>query len=68
MKILIAPDKFKGSLSAMEVCEAIEIGIKTANPLAEVLKHPLADGGEGTLNILQNYFTLETLSVEVMNP
>lgn len=68
MKILIAPDKFKGSLSAMEVCEAIEIGIKTANPLAEVLKHPLADGGEGTLNILQNYFTLETFSVVVMNP
>lgn len=68
MRVLIAPDKFKGSLSAMEVCNAIEDGIKKANPLIETLKHPLADGGEGTLDILQNYFKLETISVLVMNP
>jgi len=68
MRILIAPDKFKGSLSAMEVCNAIEDGIKKANPLIETLKHPLADGGEGTLDILQNYFNLESFTVKVMNP
>jgi glycerate kinase len=68
MRILIAPDKFKGSLSAMEVCNAIEDGIKKANPLIETLKHPLADGGEGTLDILQNYFKLETITIQVMNP
>lgn len=68
MRVLIAPDKFKGSLSAMEVCNAIEDGIKKANPLIETIKHPLADGGEGTLHILQNYFNLQTITIPVMNP
>jgi glycerate 2-kinase len=47
MKILIAPDKFKGSLSAEEVCDAIKIGILSKIPDAEVISIPLADGGEG---------------------
>jgi glycerate 2-kinase len=47
LKILIAPDKFKGSLTAQEVCESIEAGILTVKPDAEVVKLPLADGGEG---------------------
>ncbi|MES2797672.1 MAG: glycerate kinase [Bacteroidota bacterium] len=47
MKILIAPDKFKGSLSAEEVCEAIKTGILAMLPDAEVIILPLADGGEG---------------------
>lgn len=68
MKIVVAPDKFKGSLSAQEVCNAIEEGIHKFNASIEVIKHPLADGGEGTLNILQNYFTLKTVSVIVQNP
>lgn len=68
MKILIAPDKFKGSLSAMEVCNAIESGIKRFNPAIETIKHPLADGGEGTLTILQNYFRLEIVNVSVKDP
>lgn len=68
MKIVIAPDKFKGSLSAMEVCYAIESGVKKFDPTIEVIKHPLADGGEGTLAILQNYFNLKTVSVAVKNP
>lgn len=68
MKVLIAPDKFKGSLTAMQVCEAIESGIKKYNPAIETIKHPLADGGEGTLSILQNYFKLEIIAVTVKNP
>lgn len=68
MKILIAPDKFKGSLSAMEVCNAIESGIKRFNPAIETIKHPLADGGEGTLTILQNYFKLEIVTISVKDP
>lgn len=68
MKIVIAPDKFKGSLSAMEVCNAIEKGIKLNNPAVEIIKHPLADGGEGTLAILQNYFKLKTVSLVVNDP
>ena len=52
MKIVIAPDSFKGSLSAGEVAEAIEEGIRRVLPRAEVEKVPLADGGEGTVRAL----------------
>lgn len=52
MQILIAPDKFRGSLDALQVCEAIEKGIRMAIPDARVIKAPLADGGEGTAEIL----------------
>lgn len=68
MKIVIAPDKFKGSLSAMEVCDAIESGIHKFDAAIETIKHPLADGGEGTLTILQNYFELKTAAVIVKDP
>lgn len=52
MKIVVAPDKFKGSLSSLEVAKAIERGIKRAVPEAEVVLCPLADGGEGTVEAL----------------
>ncbi|MCW2118289.1 glycerate kinase [Flavobacterium sp. 7A] len=68
MRILIAPDKFKGSLSAMEVCNAIERGILNYDATIETIKHPLADGGEGTLAILQNYFELKTESAVAIDP
>ena len=45
MKIIVAPDKFKGSLSAVEVCNAIEEGLKSFDQSIEIIKHPLADGG-----------------------
>ncbi len=52
MKILVAPDKFKGSLSALQVCDAVAEGIFLVNPNIEVIKSPLADGGDGTARIL----------------
>jgi glycerate kinase len=67
MRVLIAPDKFKGSLSAQQVCDAVEQGIKKFDATIETIKHPLADGGEGTLEILQNYFNLKPVTVEVQN-
>lgn len=51
-RIVIAPDSFKGSLSAQEVASAIGAGIHAAIPEAEVLLCPIADGGEGTLDAL----------------
>jgi len=48
MKIIVAPDSFKGNMSAFEVCSIIEAGINRADKDAEVIKIPLADGGEGT--------------------
>ncbi|MCZ8511745.1 glycerate kinase [Paenibacillus filicis] len=49
MKIVIAPDSFKGSISAVEAAHAIEKGIKQYLPDAQTVLLPVADGGEGTL-------------------
>jgi glycerate 2-kinase len=48
MRILIAPDKFKGSLSAKQVADNIAIGLRSACPDAVIETIPVADGGEGT--------------------
>lgn len=50
MKIVIAPDSFKESLSAPQVAEAIARGVKHAAPQAHIICVPMADGGEGTVN------------------
>ena len=49
MKIVIAPDSFKESMSAMEAACAIEKGFQKVMPDAEYVKVPMADGGEGTV-------------------
>jgi len=53
MRIVIAPDAFKGSLSACEAADAMAAGIHSVLPQAELLQMPLADGGEGTLAVLR---------------
>ncbi|MGF6771400.1 glycerate kinase [Paraburkholderia sp. GAS199] len=50
--VVIAPDSFKGSLSAEQVAQAIASGIKRARPDADVRICPMADGGEGTLDAM----------------
>ncbi|TRZ40313.1 glycerate kinase [Niallia circulans] len=52
MKIVLAPDSFKESLSALQVAESIERGFKQVLPNAEYVKVPMADGGEGTVQSL----------------
>ena len=66
MKILIAIDSFKGSLSSKEAGEAIKSGILRIIPNAEVLISPLADGGEGTVETLLEALggSLETVRVK----
>lgn len=49
MRVVVAPDKFKGSLEAPDVAAALEAGIRSVEPAAEVVRLPVADGGEGTL-------------------
>ena len=49
-KIIIIPDSFKGSLSSLEVCNAIEEGILKVFKNIEIKKIPIADGGEGTVD------------------
>lgn len=52
MKIVIAPDSFKESLTADEVASAIASGFRKVFPDAEIVNVPLADGGEGTVRAL----------------
>jgi glycerate kinase len=50
MKIVVAPDKFKGSLPATQVAAAIAAGLRAELPAAELVTIPVADGGEGTVD------------------
>ena len=52
MKIVVAPDSFKGSVSALEAAQAIEQGLRRVFPEAVIEKVPMADGGEGTVQSL----------------
>jgi len=68
MKILIATDAFKDALSAIEVSQAIAKGIHAAQTGAMVMQFPLADGGEGTADILTHHSKGCKLQVEVSDP
>lgn len=52
MKIVVAMDSFKGSLTAEAACRAVERGLRSVHPLAEIVCKPMADGGEGTAKAL----------------
>lgn len=54
MKIVIAPQSFKSSLFALEAAQAIQRGVQAADPAAETVLVPVADGGDGTLESLVN--------------
>ncbi|QUW21321.1 glycerate kinase [Sporosarcina sp. Marseille-Q4063] len=68
MKIIIAPDSFKGSLSAVEVANAINRGVKNAYAEAETHLLPVADGGEGTMETLIAATYGEKREVVVVGP
>ncbi|MFP5108441.1 glycerate kinase [Neobacillus sp. C211] len=68
MKIVIAPDSFKESLSALEAAESIEKGFKRVIPNAEYVKVPMADGGEGTVQSLVDATRGEIISKTVTGP
>jgi len=67
-KIVIAPDSFKGSMSAKEVCDAVERGIKHVLPDVEIVKIPMADGGEGTVETLVEATAGEIVKINVLDP
>ena len=68
MKIILAPDKFKGSLTAFEFCDAVEKGLTNVLLNAEIVQVPLADGGDGTIEIINHYMQGTFVEVEVSNP
>lgn len=68
MKVVIAIDSLKGSLSSMEAGTAIKNGILAAKPDAEVIVKPLADGGEGTTDALIEGMNGERIDLTVTGP
>lgn len=68
MKFVIAPDKFKGSLTGFEFCDAVGEGLRMVFPDSEILKMPLADGGDGTIDVVRNYLEADTIKLTVNDP
>lgn len=68
MKIVIAPDSFKESLSAMAVATAIEQGFREIYPDAQYVKLPMADGGEGTVESMVEATQGRYIQQQVMGP
>lgn len=68
MKVTIAIDSFKGSLSSIDAGQAITEGIKAAIPEAEVYVSPIADGGEGTMEAIVSATGGEIVSIPVHDP
>jgi glycerate kinase len=68
MKIVLAPDSFKGTLSSMEIIDHLEKAAKNYFDPVEIVKVPIADGGEGTVDALVIATDGEYRHVEVMGP
>lgn len=68
MRIVVAPDSYKGSVSALGVAQAMERGILQVFPGADVRKIPIADGGEGTVEALVTATSGELRQAEVTGP
>jgi glycerate kinase len=68
MRIVVAPDSYKGSVSAVGTANAMEKGIKEIFPSAEVIKVPIADGGEGTVEALVTATDGQIIYQDVVGP
>ena len=68
MKVLIVPDKFKGSLDAINVCEAIEEALRNSGKQIQSKSIPMADGGEGTCDMLTQFSQGKKIQVQVLDP
>lgn len=68
MKIIVSPDSFKGSCSAIEVANSIEKAILSVDSTIEVVKMPVADGGEGTIDAITSCVPADIYELEVCGP
>ncbi|MYE31568.1 MAG: glycerate kinase [Chloroflexi bacterium] len=68
LRILVCPQEFKGSLTAMEAAAALAAGARSAEPDAEIIEMPMADGGPGTAAILAAARGGELVATEVTGP
>ncbi|MEI6948779.1 glycerate kinase [Paraflavisolibacter sp. H34] len=68
MRIVIAPDKFKGSLTSFEVCRFLAEGVRSVADADGLGQFPLADGGDGFGPVLQHYLQTETVACATADP
>jgi glycerate kinase len=68
VKILVAPDKFKGCLSALEVAKEIASGVRDVLPRSGIELMPIADGGEGTAEVISQALHGSTVSCRAHDP
>ena len=68
MKILIAVNAFKGSLSCIEASNAISRGIRKVFPATKIISCPVADGGDGLLDVIRSLPSVKTIKCKVLDP
>lgn len=68
MKVIVAPDKFKGSLTSFEACEAIAAGIAAFDKTITCLPFPMADGGDGFAAVMKHYLHTDTMPSHTEDP
>ena len=68
MRYLVAPDKFKGTLTADAVAEIIGSAIQSVDRSAEIELLPIADGGEGTAALLAHHRNAKRQTIETVDP
>ncbi len=68
MNIIVAPDKFKGSIDAVTLCQIISKEVSALHPEANVETFPLADGGDGFASIIRHYFGTTEIKAKTVDP
>lgn len=68
LTFVLAPDSFKESMSAAQVCQAMQRGIQNVIPDAHIIHVPMADGGEGTVDALISSLKGQSIACEVTGP
>jgi len=68
MKIIIVPNSFKGCLKSTEIVKIIEKEIRKIIPSSKIIKFPVADGGDGTLEVLKNIVGGKYIEIEAYDP
>jgi len=68
MKIIIAPDSFKGTISSQNICKLLKTELQDKFPRAEILPIPVSDGGEGFVEALSQSIKMELIEMDVFGP
>lgn len=68
MKVLIAPDSFKGSLTAKEVSESVALAVKKIFPNSDLEKIPFSDGGEGAIDLFKDTIQGKVIQCDAVDP